>query len=265
MSLTLDLAQIRGHLTEAPIDTDLETACVKYVHRARNDNNFDFDQNGEANFIAMMAPLCRTVFDVGACVGDWTQKILAQKPDALLHCFEPLPANHQALVRNLGKRAFVNGFALGAQTGELALHVPADKGSERWELGSLYKRHAPDVDSLTQVTIQVKTLDDYCRDQEIGGIDFLKIDTEGAEMDVLLGGVGMFARGRILAAQFEYGATWLDARRQLRDVFEFLEGMPYAVGKLMPGGYMLIDRYQPMLDSFNYSNWVILHRDLLVA
>lgn len=260
-----DLSEIAVQLAEAPVDTDLETACVKYVHRVRNDNNFDFERNGEANFIAMMAPLCRTVFDVGACVGDWTQKILARQPEALVHCFEPLPANHQALVRTLGKRAFVNGFALGAQNGALALHVPADRGAEKWELGSLYKRHAPDVDSLTEVTVAVRTLDDYCREQEIGGIDFLKIDTEGAEMDVLLGGASLFARGRVIAAQFEYGATWLDARRQLRDVFDFLADKPYAVGKLMPDGYMLIDRYQPLLDSFSYSNWVILHRDLLTA
>jgi len=259
------VAEIQSLLKDVRLDDDLEMACLKYVQRVRNDNNFDFDENGEANFIAMMAPLCRTVFDVGACVGDWTQKILAQKPDALVHCFEPLPANHQALVRTLGKRAFVNGFALGAQTGELALHVPADQGSEKWELGSLYSRHAPDVDSLTKVTVQVKTLDEYCRDQEIGWIDLLKIDTEGAEMDVLLGGAGLLTRGRIQAVQFEYGATWLDARRQLRDVFEFLADKPYAIGKLMPSGYMLIDRYQPMLDSFSYSNWVILHQGLLAA
>jgi FkbM family methyltransferase len=261
--LTAPGDQIRTLLENAQTDDDLEMACLKYVHRVRNDNNFDFDRNGEANFIAMIAPLCRTIFDIGACVGDWTQKVLTHQPAALVHCFEPLPANHQALVRNLGKRAFVNGFAIGARTGAMALHVPADKGTERWELGSLYQRHAPAVDSLTEVTVQVKTLADYCREQEIGGIDLLKIDTEGAEMDVLIGGRDLFVKGRIKAAQFEYGATWLDARRQLRDVFDLLAGLPYAVAKLMPEGYMIIDHYQPMLDSFSYSNWVILHRDLL--
>ncbi|MFD2263618.1 FkbM family methyltransferase [Lacibacterium aquatile] len=261
--MTLSTGQIVAALQAATLDDDLEMACWRYMNRVRNDNNFEFETNGEDNFLAMVTPFCRTVMDVGACVGDWTEAALARKPDAIIHCFEPLPANFAALQRNLGKRAFVNGFALGATSGEVRFQVPADKGQEKWELGSLYSRMAPGVDSMTEIAVEVRTLSDYCRDQEIGSIDLLKIDTEGAEMDVLLGGERLFSEGRVKAVQFEYGATWLDARRQLFDVFQFIASKPYVLAKLMPTGPMVMEKYQPMFDNFAYSNWAILHRDLL--
>jgi len=246
-----------------PSNPELAEACERYIDRLKGDNNADFYSNGEFHFLNRLAPFCQTVFDVGACVGEWTQKFLELKPEAAVHCFEPSGVNQAKLLENLGGKALINGFALGEMTGEQTLSVFAEAGTERWELGSLYNHRNPVLGDAVAFKIQVVSLMDYCRQNRVEHIDLLKIDTEGAEMDILSGAREMFAEGRIMAAQIEYGGTWLAPRRQLRDVFDLLEGLPYTMAKLMPDRYMVVKNYWPGLDSYLYSNWVILHDDLV--
>lgn len=248
----------------AAANEGLILACDDYIDRMRNDNNPDSQTNGEFAFLTTIAPFCRTVFDVGACVGDWTQRFLEIKPDAQAHCFEPLGVNQPALLQKLGGRAVLNGVALGAATGRQTLTV-VGRGDmdEQWELSSLYKRQDKSIAATMEIMIDVMTLSDYCATNKIEHIDFLKIDTEGAEMDVLTGGRDLFAQGRIMAAQIEYGGTWLAARRQLKDVFDLMEDLPYVLAKVMPDRYMVVRDYWTGLDSYQYSNWLILHDDIV--
>ncbi|MFD2263619.1 FkbM family methyltransferase [Lacibacterium aquatile] len=249
-------------IKSAPTHPDLITACEAYIDDIKNDNNWDFYSNGEFVFLNRIAPFCHTVFDVGACIGEWTLKFLELKPDALVHCFEPLEINQPKLIQNLSGKAIINGFAIGAERGERTLNVVAEAGQDHWELASLYKRDAA-IGETVEFKTSVLTLLDYCRDNKIEHIDLLKIDTEGAEMDILTGGRQMFAEERIMAAQIEYGGTWLGPRRQLRDAFDLMEGLPYTMAKLMQDRYMVVDKYWPALDNYQYSNWLILHNDIV--
>ena len=47
----------------------------------------------------------------------------------------------------------------------------------------------------------------------------MKIDVEGAELDVLLGAKELLNKGHIDYLQFEYGGTFVDANVTLRQVF----------------------------------------------
>jgi FkbM family methyltransferase len=56
--------------------------------------------------IDVCAPAWQTVIDVGACIGDWSLRVLAANPAAEIHCFEPFPANVDALRKRMGERAY---------------------------------------------------------------------------------------------------------------------------------------------------------------
>lgn len=251
-----------GSLLQMPRDYEIVKLAEAYIDRYYGDTDIDPETNGEYRLLEKLLPFCRTVFDVGAAGGFWARHALSVNPQLNLHCFEPLPINQTGLVEALAGRAVINGFALGAVNGRLPFHVVSEHTGDNWQLGSLYGRNQGQFGASVELSVDVLTVEEYCRRAGVEHIDFLKIDVEGAELDVLTGAVPLFREGRIMAAQFEYGGTWLDARRQLRDVFDLLRGTDYVLAKIIPDGYRVIADYWLGLDSYRYSNWLVLHKDI---
>lgn len=69
--------------------------------------------------------------------------------------------------------------------------------------------------------LTIKTGYDYLKEQNIERIDFLKIDTEGYEFEVIKGFKDKLNCIKII--QFEYGGCYLDNNVKLNDVIKYLE------------------------------------------
>ena len=82
----------------------------------------------------------------------------------------------------------------------------------------------------------VTTGDLYCSEHGIERIDFLKVDVEGAEREVLNGFSRMLDERRITAVQFEYGLVNIRSHVLLADFHELFESAGFAVGKIFPDG-----------------------------
>jgi FkbM family methyltransferase len=126
-----------------------------------------------------------TVYDIGANIGFFS--LLAARlagPDGAVHAFEPLPAAANALcghvALNNARTVTVHETAVGARSGRTQLMAVGD-GS--WSHLADRGRH-PDTQEVLDVDIV--TIDDVVA----GGArppDVVKIDVEGAEIDVLDG------------------------------------------------------------------------------
>jgi FkbM family methyltransferase len=235
--------------------------CRRVVDYRRGENDDDMRANGELTFMRQRLPSASVVFDVGANVGDWTACALGVNARAEYHCFEPSSETFVALQRHRWPpNVRLNHSALGAETGSLTLHVVGR------ELGvnSLYHRRGAGALAERLEAVSVDTVDRYCADRGITMIDFLKIDTEGHELAVLEGAAGMIRDGRIVAIQFEYGGTYIDARIWLRDVWDLVWRLnrAYRFYKLHPDGPRPIDSYRQTLETFQYSNWAIVKHGL---
>ena len=92
------------------------------------------------------------------------------------------------------------------------------------------------IKTINEITAQITTGDAYMRAHQIDGIDFLKIDVEGAEWDVLKGFADAFAARKIQMVQFEYGPLNLQTRQMLGDFWKFFTDNDFTVGKLYPEG-----------------------------
>jgi FkbM family methyltransferase len=132
-------------------------------------------------------------FDVGAHVGQFT--LIASQlvgRGGQVHSFEPDPLSFRWLCDNLRKNklanVFPNNVAVADKTGyrDFFLAKPENIGSN-----SL----APPRESLGQVLrVSTTSIAEYCSAKRIRQIDFMKIDVEGAETDVLKGGSDFFGR-----------------------------------------------------------------------
>lgn len=136
--------------------------------------------------------------DVGAAAGLYTM-VLAHLagPSGQVHSVEPLPFANYYLARLVNTRQSPNvrrhRVALGSQAGLDIMHVPL--GRHGFVTGrSFLDRSAggpdPNVEFVDQVAVAVTvdTLDAFCEREEIKRLQFVKIDVEGAELQVLEGG-----------------------------------------------------------------------------
>jgi len=81
--------------------------------------------------------------------------------------------------------------------------------------------------STEKVQVQVITLDSLVRESNIEKIDYLSIDTEGNDMQVILGGIHIFAAHLIRYFEFEYHFTGRWQTSNLRDLIELLDLFGY--------------------------------------
>lgn len=235
--------------------------CRRYVNRVQGENNEDMKTNGEVRWLREVLPHCKTILDVGANIGEWTELAMQINPALDIHCFEPSDSTCQLLAARakiLTGRIKINQVGLGAIAEERSLHIfSVGAGSN-----SLYHREGlrntqTDIESVT-----LMTLDGYCQQQNIHHVDLVKIDVEGHELDVFKGSYEMLSAGKIDRIQFEYGGTFIDARVLLKDIFALLLPLGYRLSKLYPDGARPVERYEQRLENFQYQNWVAIRKGI---
>jgi FkbM family methyltransferase len=125
------------------------------------------------------------MIDVGANTGSFSL-IGAALPNLTGFAVEPNPEAASVLRNNLelnglSARMQVMEVAFGDRAGTARLKVPAQTGLAT--LGT-----PRDFREWREVKVPVMTLDDFAAQHLRNGVDLLKIDTEGAELQVLIGG-----------------------------------------------------------------------------
>jgi hypothetical protein len=89
-------------------------------------------------------------------------------------------------------------------------------------------KKSPMNDNVPTESVDIVTLDEFCQDKGIDHINYLKIDTEGGDLDVLKGAVKMLTEQRIDLVEVEAGMnpsnTWHVPFEALK---EFLESHRY--------------------------------------
>lgn len=114
----------------------------------------------------------RCAIDVGAHVGLWSMHLA--KRFERVHAFEPVAAHRECFEANVPefRNNLCNGLhacALGASDGTVAIHTAPTSSGDSWVSGP---------GEIPMITLDYLQLDD---------VDFIKIDCEGYELQVLKG------------------------------------------------------------------------------
>ena len=140
-----------------------------------------------------------TFFDVGANIGLYAVPASLQVGSVgRTVCFEAHPALCRFLrdnvARNCADNVTVENVAVGSASGEARIAFDhSNPGETRVALETEYGDRVPMV-----------SLDDYCRTHRIAAIDYMKIDVEGYEANVLKGAASIVERSPDLLIQTEY-------------------------------------------------------------
>jgi FkbM family methyltransferase len=138
----------------------------------------------------------RILLDVGANIGQSAISYLREYPRAEIYSFEPVAATYEKLVANTRRFPRIHAYNLGfgPEACQTTIHVNPE--SQRSSLKLARPEDRPE-------TITLSTIAAFAEEQKLQSVDFLKIDTEGFDLDVLAGAVPLLAQQRIHFVQCE--------------------------------------------------------------
>lgn len=199
-----------------------------------------------------------TILDVGANVGQSVDSFLTFFPDCRILAFEPAPETFASLVATQAKNSRVSCYqwALGARE---EMRSFRNKGTSTMN-------RIVDVDSGGTLQVDVRTGDAVCQKLGIEHVSYLKIDTEGFDLDVLQGFEGMLAKNAIDFVETETG---LNPDNQyfcpLESVRERLGQFGYRIFRFRHQSYERLPKDGTMVSAplLRYCNTVFISRRLV--
>lgn len=142
----------------------------------------------------------QSILDGGAYDGASAADFLAAcRGDCTIHCVEAFPPNVPALEARLAEpirdgRVRVHACALGAAPGEVQIAAALPGAAPLDTRAFLQGAEAPPAEAgAARFTVPAVTVDQYFANEPL---DFIKLDVEGSELDVLLGARETIARRR---------------------------------------------------------------------
>lgn len=172
----------------------------------------------------------RVAVDVGGHVGLWSMQ-LAKMFDEV-HAFEPVAEHRACFQKNVfadaesrfaKHPAHLHAMALGEKEGSIAIHTTKFSSGDSWVKG--------------KGDIPMRTLDSF----ELTDVDFIKIDTEGYEKNVLLGAAVTIVNCKpviIVEQKRDMSATRFGLPALA--AVTYLQALGYTIAKEMSGDYIMV-------------------------
>jgi 2-O-methyltransferase len=161
------------------------------------------------------------ILEIGAHHGWHTAQFLRMFPSAVIYAFEPdvrAIAKFRANIRNPRVRLFE--MAIGAADGEAEFHVSSGlpPGTSATDAARTYPQgwdqsgslHAPKTHTAKwpwckfdrTIPVAVRSLDSWAQEHGVVSVDFIWADIQGAEGDLVRGGMTTLARTRYLYTEY---------------------------------------------------------------
>ena len=153
-----------------------------------------------------------TILEIGCNDGGDTLAFLRAMPQAKIYCFEPDPRAIGRFKKNMGSqldKVKLFETAVSNQTGPITFH--ASGGGDLpggWDLSGSIRRpknhlsEHPWVKFDKTITVSTCRLDDWCAANDIKQIDFIWMDVQGAEGDVIKGASKTLQKTRFLYTEY---------------------------------------------------------------
>jgi FkbM family methyltransferase len=230
------------------------------LESVNRNTDFDWESLLQANYVALLSGRSGLgIIDVGGHAGRHSLAIQQQLNPSHLLIFEPLPDQRQSLETMFASNTNVSvyGLALGNWKGQSTFVV---KKSALEESGlrqrSFYNNG--NNDDLEHIPITIEKLDNL---NIPFTVDYIKIDTEGGEIDILKGAANLLRRDAPIIS-VEYGPGGFDAYGYKPEtLFELAGEMGYTIFDLFGNRFESMDEWRSCVGRFYWDYLLIADRN----
>lgn len=203
-----------------------------------------------------------TVFDVGANIGDYSKEIKKAFPQSIIYAFEPNINTFKSLENNLSN-SDIKSFCIGLSSCTSKKNIYTYASDSQSQHASVYKEVLSDLhkaENILKIEFETISLDEFCGKYGIEKIDFLKIDTEGHELDIILGAKKLISENRIGIIQFEFNEMNIISRVFLKDFYDALPS--YDIYRVDSDRLIPLFNYNSSNEIFKFQNFLAISKSL---
>lgn len=197
------------------------------------------------------------VLDVGANLGIHTRKFLEfgkHISKMKILAIEPSSETLKKLKESFDdERVSFGGYAVADEDGEREFFL--DPSHQFSGSNSLYAHYYLKGETRS---VKVKTIDSILSENHINHLTFLKIDTEGAELDALVGAKKTMEAHKIDYIQIEYNQTWIKSGASIESLLDLCNILKYKLYRITSRGLISIPVYNYLLEDFYYQNLLLV-------
>ena len=221
-------------------------------------------ESGESFFIKRFLSKkdIKLCIDVGANNGSYSLQLL-KDTKAKVISFEPLPFMYDEMVKNLQKyknRCIFVNKSLGIKSEEKIIHFSYE-ASAHASLSEEVKK-IDYIENNNYMKIDVTSIDDYCSEHNIKHIDFIKIDTEGYEKEVIEGAKYTieFVKPKYIQIEFNWHQLFRNS-----SIYFFSEKLKnYNVYQLTYNSMRKVNPKNPLSNIYLFSNFIFVRKDIFI-
>jgi len=183
-------------------------------------------------FVKKYLPKNPVIVEAGAFDGNDTKKMRRMWPKGKIHAFEPVPEIYGWLKKNIRKLSniFTYNLALSDSNGS-GLFNPSIYKKNPYASGSLLRpkehlKFVQDIQFEKPITVNMITLDDWARKNNIKYVDFLWFDMQGFELNVLMASSYILKTVQVIYTEVEFIEAY-QGQYVYKDVKNFLESQGF--------------------------------------
>lgn len=205
------------------------------------------------------------VFDLGSTFGYFgliASSISFKKPGAQTHYFDPNPAyarplKHSLMINGVVEGSFINTVALAEKKGRLKSIMFKDD----WNSNTLldiksFQNNRTLFDDYDVTSVDVITLDDYCKKNDVKEIDVMKMDIEGFEEKALEGAKNIIGSSTRLKLLLEFTPGSYKSPDKFFSSLRSTFGHVYVIDSA--GNYNSVSSYEAVMQNLRDNRWCML-------
>ena len=202
------------------------------------------------------------VIDVGAYDGAEVTVPFAKSGEHTIYAIEPIPDLAKKLEERSLSGVSVFNFAIDLQDGVASFFVNQDRQTSSLLPAVVSERWSDYAENLCQesvIDVPVKRLDTFIKENQIEEVDFLKIDTQGNDLNVIKSAGSSIHRVKRLSLEVQLTPLY-DGGSTKDDVIEYLEarGFRLSQSSLQTNGleenleFIRVNRFVPFTQSSSH-------------
>jgi len=204
------------------------------------------------------------LIDVGSHEGSFIKFLQNSCKNSII--IEPLPEKFEMICRAF-QNAYKFNCAISDVDGFADLYVTINFS----QCSALYDRPAyneiKDLNDRKKIKIMTRRLDSIFDEISFKSLDidswYLKIDTEGYEMETLKSLGKYISSKNIVAGQFEYGGTWKERNLTLLEAVDFLSKNDFYIYRCtLDKNSFIFDKIVSCTDDYQYDNFFFVRKHI---